>query len=97
MHVLRLPQFTNEEDRPKILGWMKRPGERVEVGDVLGELETQKATFLVEADRPGILLRLVASVGIPLEPRSALAIIGGEEEKAEAEAWVEEGPKEPKG
>ena len=90
MHVLRLPQFTNEEDRPKVLGWQKKPGDRVDVGDVLGELETSKATFLIEADRAGVLLRLVAPVESPLEPRSALAIIGDPGEAPAAAAWKEE-------
>jgi len=73
-----------------IVGWMKKVGESVEPGDVLAEVETDKATMELESFQEGVLLYIGVKEG-PVVVNGVLAVIGeaGEDYKAalaEAEA-----------
>jgi len=47
----------------KITKWLKKEGDQVERGDILYELETEKITFMVEANESGILGKIVVPEG----------------------------------
>lgn len=59
-----VPQMGANIDKGKILRWYKKPGERVEDLEPLFELETSKAVFDVQADRPGVLTDIVHDAGV---------------------------------
>jgi pyruvate dehydrogenase E2 component (dihydrolipoamide acetyltransferase) len=74
-----------------IVRWLKSEGDRVEKGEPLYELDTEKVTQEVEADASGVLLRILAGEGEEIEVGKAVAVIGEEgEEVAEPEAEAEE-------
>jgi len=50
-----MPQLGLSMDSGRIIQWLKRPGDRVEAGDLLLEVESDKATIEVEAVESGIL------------------------------------------
>ena len=58
-----VPQLGANIDKGKILRWFKKPGDRVEDLEPLFELETSKAVFEVQADRPGVLADIVQTQG----------------------------------
>ncbi len=64
---VRLPRLGQGMESGTILRWLKLEGERVEKGEPLYEVETEKATQEVEAEASGILLRIaVASGEVPV-------------------------------
>ena len=59
-----------------LLEWKKQAGEPVKAGDVLCEVETDKATFEIEAEQAGTLLKIFAANGTNVPVLSPIAIIG---------------------
>ncbi len=62
-----------------IVGWLKQVGERVQPGDILAEVETDKATMELESFYDGYLLYIGVSEGaVPVD--GVLAVIGDKDE-----------------
>ncbi len=59
----------------KILEWLKQEGERVEVGEALANVESEKLEFPVESPVAGVLKRVVAQPGDMVKVAGPLAII----------------------
>jgi pyruvate dehydrogenase E2 component (dihydrolipoamide acetyltransferase) len=73
-----------------IVRWLKSEGDAVEKGEALYELDTEKVTQEVEADKSGVLLRILAQEGEEIEVGKPIAVIGEEgEEVEEPEAETE--------
>jgi pyruvate dehydrogenase E2 component (dihydrolipoyllysine-residue acetyltransferase) len=84
-----IPQFGTSIDKVTLLAWLKDEGEEVKRGDVLCEVETDKATMEVESFVDGVLLKHVAGAGSEVQIGSLIAYIGKEgEELPEAKAEV---------
>ena len=60
--------------------WLKKEGDRVEVGDVICEVETDKATMDYESMSEGILLKILKEEGSSAAIGETIAIIGEEGE-----------------
>jgi pyruvate/2-oxoglutarate dehydrogenase complex dihydrolipoamide acyltransferase (E2) component len=56
--------------------WLKQPGDTVKKGDVLGEIETDKATMDLEAYEAGVLEQILVPEGETVPIGQAIAIIG---------------------
>src|SRR5690242_5651950 len=67
-----MPNFGQTTAEGTIVGWLKREGDRVERGEPLAEVETDKTTVQVEAYAPGYLRRIlhrepaVVAAGAPI-------------------------------
>ncbi len=72
-----------------LVGWNKSVGDSVEKGEVVAEIESDKATLELEAQASGILLKLLASDGDVIPIGGNLAIVGQEGE--DISAMAEEG------
>jgi pyruvate dehydrogenase E2 component (dihydrolipoamide acetyltransferase) len=86
---LTLPRLGQGMESGTIVRWLKSEGDRVEKGEALYELDTEKVTQEVEADASGILLKILAQEGDEIEVGKRIAVIGEEGEEvpaAEAEA-----------
>lgn len=84
-----MPRMSDTMEEGVIVGWMKVVGDEVEPGDVLAEVETDKATMELESFNEGTLLYIGIKEG-PVPVNGILAVIGekGEDYKgvlAEAE------------
>jgi pyruvate dehydrogenase E2 component (dihydrolipoamide acetyltransferase) len=91
-----LPRLGQGMESGTIVRWLKAEGDTVEKGEVLYELDTEKATQEVEADASGTLLKILAQEGEEIEVGKAIAVIGEPgEEVAEAEAEPEPKAEEP--
>jgi pyruvate/2-oxoglutarate dehydrogenase complex dihydrolipoamide acyltransferase (E2) component len=96
-----MPQLGMAQDSGVIVAWHKAPGDRVRKGEILFEVETDKAVMEVEAAAEGVLLELRRAEGEDVPVGEVLAVIGAEGEAvkaapAKAEAKVEAKAEAPK-
>ena len=91
---IEMPKLSDTMTEGTVLKWRKNEGDKVETGDVLAEIETDKATMEMEAFDDGILHKhLVAEGGkAPVGGKIALLLEKGEAPPAEGAA-VPEAPK----
>ncbi len=83
-HVL-MPALSPEMKFGKVAKWLKREGERVEAGDILAEIETEKATMEVEAVESGVLEKILTPEGADnVAVNAPIAVIAPVETAAEA-------------
>ncbi len=85
--VIRMPRMSDTMEEGVIVGWLKKVGDEVEPGDVLAEVETDKATMELESYQDGVLLYIGIEEGaVPVN--GILAVIGeaGEDYKPDLEA-----------
>ena len=75
-----LPRLGQGMESGTIVRWLKSEGDRVEKGEALYELDTEKVTQEVEADASGVLLRILAGEGEEIDVGKAVAVIGEEGE-----------------
>src|SRR5918998_822286 len=76
---IKLPRLGQGMESGTIVKWLKSEGERVEKGEPLYELDTDKVTQEVEADAGGVLLRIAVSEGeVPVG--ETIAFVGEEGE-----------------
>ncbi len=82
-----------------VVQWFKKEGDKVEKGEPVVEVLSEKVTYDVEAPADGVLLRILAEEGLDLPVDATLAFIGAPDEalpEAEVEAppleQVEEAP-----
>src|SRR5438045_68129 len=74
-----------------IVKWLKSEGDRVEKGEPLFEVDTDKATQEVEAEASGVLLKIAVSEGeVPVG--QTIAVIGEEGESVSVETPAPESP-----
>ena len=71
-----LPRLGQGMEAGTIVRWLKSEGDRVEKGEPLYELDTEKVTQEVEAEASGVLLKIAAPQGEELPVGTTLAYIG---------------------
>lgn len=82
--VIRMPRLSDTMVEGKILAWNKKVGDQVKPGDVLAEVETDKATMELESYNEGTLLYIGVEAGKAAVVDGVLAVVGkaGEDFKA---------------
>jgi pyruvate dehydrogenase E2 component (dihydrolipoamide acetyltransferase) len=83
---ITLPRLGQGMESGTIVRWLKQEGDRVEKGEALYELDTEKVTQEVEADASGVLLKILAGEGEEIEVGKQIAVIGEEGEEVSAES-----------
>lgn len=71
----RLPARSGEQEYSTIQSWLKRIGDRVEAGEALVEVDTDKATEEVAAPVSGTIADILAEEGDEVKVDTLLAII----------------------
>lgn len=109
--IIRMPRLSDTMEEGNIVEWLKSVGDAVAPGDVLAEVETDKATMELESFQNGVLLHIEVEKGaVPVD--GVIAVIGDKDEDfkaqlekarssggqttTEAEAPAEEKKSEPK-
>ena len=85
--VLRMPKMSDTMTEGVIAKWLMNVGDKVSSGDILAEVETDKATMELESYDDGTLLYTAVSAGSAVEVDGIIAIIG--EENADYEALLQ--------
>ncbi len=80
---VRMPQLGLTMEEGTIGKWIKQEGDKVNVGDVLVEITTDKLSSEIESEAEGVLLKIVAQEGEDIPVKGLIAIIGEEGEKVD--------------
>ncbi|MGJ8735756.1 pyruvate dehydrogenase complex dihydrolipoamide acetyltransferase [Zobellia laminariae] len=78
--VINMPRLSDTMEEGTVAKWLKNVGDKVEEGDILAEIETDKATMEFESFYEGTLLHIGIAEGDGAPVDSLLAIIGEEGE-----------------
>lgn len=79
--VFRLPDLGEGLEDAEVVEWMVREGERVELNQLLGEVQTAKASVEIPSPRSGLVLRLHAQPGELVRVGEPLVTFEVEEEE----------------
>jgi pyruvate dehydrogenase E1 component beta subunit len=98
MPNILMPALSPTMEEGKLIKWLKNVGDSVKSGDVIAEIETDKATMEVEAVDEGKLTQILVPEGTEnVKVNTPIAVIQGEGETAPApQAKAEEKPAEQK-
>ena len=77
--IIRMPRLSDTMEEGNIVSWLKKEGDSVKPGDILAEVETDKATMELESFFNGVLLYIGVKSG-PVPVDGIIAIIGKEGE-----------------
>ena len=86
--IVKMPKMSDTMTEGVMAKWHKKVGDKVKSGDVLAEVETDKATMDLESYWDGILLFIGVEEGKAVPVDAVIAVIGkeGEDYKAALEA-----------
>ncbi|MCG8837447.1 pyruvate dehydrogenase complex dihydrolipoamide acetyltransferase [Tenacibaculum dicentrarchi] len=76
--VINMPRLSDTMEEGTVASWLKNVGDKVEEGDILAEIETDKATMEFESFNEGVLLHIGVQEGEAAPVDTLLAIIGKE-------------------
>ena len=78
--IVNMPRLSDTMEEGVVAKWLKNVGDKIEEGDILAEIETDKATMEFESFNEGTLLHIGIQEGETAPVDSLLAIIGDEGE-----------------
>lgn len=82
MSEFKMPSLGADMDAGTLVEWMKKPGDRVQRGDAVAAVETQKGAIEIEAFESGVLQEIRVQIGQQVAVGTVLAIIASETEVA---------------
>ncbi len=96
---IKMPNLGSDMEEGILLNWTKQIGEQINEGDVIAEIETDKATVEVPATASGTLIKLIGEPGETLKVGSVIGYVGAQGESAPANGRsapeAKPAPKEP--
>ncbi len=78
--IVNMPRLSDTMEEGTVASWLKKVGDKIEEGDILAEIETDKATMEFESFNEGTLLHIGVQEGETTMVDELLAIIGDEGE-----------------
>ena len=91
--TINMPKLGFDMAEGPLVRWVKQVGENINKGDVLAEIETDKATVEVESSANGVVLQHIVDEGTVVPVNAPIAVVGAEGEKAEGAKPAAEPPK----
>ena len=82
--IVLMPKLSDTMTEGVVAEWHKKVGDKVESGDLLAEIESDKATMEFESFQEGVLLHIGIEAGATAPVDSILAILGDEGEDVTA-------------
>ena len=80
-----MPALSPTMEKGNLAKWLKKEGDQVKSGDVIAEIETDKATMEVEAVDEGALAKIVVAAGtVDVSVNQVIAVLAGEGEDVKA-------------
>jgi pyruvate dehydrogenase E2 component (dihydrolipoamide acetyltransferase) len=92
--TINMPKLGFDMAEGTLVRWVKKVGETISKGDVLAEIETDKATVEVESSAAGVVRKLLVDEGAVVPVNSPIAIVGTAEEVIAEPANQESGNKQ---
>ena len=74
--IIEMPKLSDTMTEGNIVKWLKQEGDTISAGDVLAEIETDKATMDLEAFDSGILLKIISGDGSRVTCGATIAVLG---------------------
>jgi pyruvate dehydrogenase E2 component (dihydrolipoamide acetyltransferase) len=97
MPEIQMPKLSDTMTEGTLVSWKKKKGDQVSAGEVLAEIETDKATMEWESPEDGTLSEIYVQEGGKVNVGDRIAFIGGEGEEApKEEAPAQKEEKQPK-
>jgi pyruvate dehydrogenase E2 component (dihydrolipoamide acetyltransferase) len=84
--TINMPKLGFDMAEGLLVRWVKQVGETINKGDVLAEIETDKATVEVESPASGVVLSHIVDQGSIVPVNAPIAVVGAEGEKVDAPA-----------
>jgi pyruvate dehydrogenase E2 component (dihydrolipoamide acetyltransferase) len=81
--TINMPKLGFDMAEGVLVRWVKNEGENVNKGDVLAEIETDKATVEVESSASGVVRKLLVEAGSVVPVGNPIAVVGSADEKIE--------------
>ena len=78
--IIKMPRLSDTMEEGVVAKWLKKVGDKIDEGDILAEIETDKATMEFESFYSGVLLHIGIQEGDGAPVDSLLAIVGEEGE-----------------
>src|SRR5690606_26926514 len=78
--IINMPRLSDTMEEGTVATWLKKVGDKISEGDILAEIETDKATMEFESFYEGTLLHIGVQEGETTKVDELLAIIGEEGE-----------------
>jgi pyruvate dehydrogenase E2 component (dihydrolipoamide acetyltransferase) len=85
MPEIQMPKLSDTMTEGTLVAWKKKKGDKVSAGDVIAEIETDKATMEWESPEDGTLTEIYVEEGGKVEVGQRIAFIGAENEAAPKE------------
>src|SRR5881398_1501987 len=82
MPEVQMPKLSDTMTEGTLVSWKKKKGDKVSVGEVIAEIETDKATMEWESPEDGTLTKIYVEEGGKVNVGDKIAFIGGEGEEA---------------
>jgi pyruvate dehydrogenase E2 component (dihydrolipoamide acetyltransferase) len=82
--TINMPKLGFDMAEGVLVRWVKQIGENINKGDVLAEIETDKATVEVESPASGVVLQFIVEQGDVVPVNAPIAVVGEKGEKVEA-------------
>jgi pyruvate dehydrogenase E2 component (dihydrolipoamide acetyltransferase) len=95
MPEIQMPKLSDTMTEGTLVAWKKKKGDKVSAGDVIAEIETDKATMEWESPEDGTLTEIYVEEGGKVNVGDKIAFIGAEGEASPAEPKKEEKKQEP--
>jgi pyruvate dehydrogenase E2 component (dihydrolipoamide acetyltransferase) len=96
MPEIQMPKLSDTMTEGTLVAWKKKKGDQISAGEVLAEIETDKATMEWESPEDGTLTEIYVEEGGKVNVGDKIAFIGGEGEEAPKKEEKEKGEKEEK-
>ena len=93
MPEIQMPKLSDTMTEGTLVAWKKKKGDKISTGDVIAEIETDKATMEWESPEEGTLTEIYVDVGGKVNVGDKIAFIGAEGEASLAE--TKKGDKKP--
>lgn len=80
-----MPQLSPTMTEGRLAKWLKKEGDAIKAGDVVAEVETDKATMEVESSSDGIIHKIIGTVGVDVLVGTPIAILKKKDETVPAD------------
>src|SRR5262252_8296547 len=91
-NIIEMPKLSDTMTVGTLIKWLKKEGDAVKTGDMLAEVETDKATMELESFFDGVLLKQFVAGGAQVAIGAPLCAIGKAGEKVEVPATAAKAP-----